>query len=355
MTRRVKRGDTAPQLGIVGAGDDRAVERHLVGEVDEGLLQVGEAAVVLQVLAVDVGDHRNRRRQLQERAVALVGLRPPCTRRGRAARCCRRRSAGRRSPRSDRGRRARARARSSTSCVVLPCAPATAMPKRSRISSASISARGITGIAARAGLRHLGVVGLDRRRDTTTSASPTWPASWPTCTVTPSDSPADRSPPTPRVRAADARSRGWPAARRCRSCRCRRCRRSECARVLPSTSRVHLAQCRSDCTARRDPGRAERRAAAGRHAVARARASARQRRAPSAGQARAGQVALARAPPPRRAAAERLGVLPLVIVGRRSAAARESPAVPDAVSSASVVAPARHTTRSACFISRSMS
>ena len=42
-------------------------------------------------------------------------------------------------------------ARSSTSAIievvlVLPCAPATAMPNRRRINSASISARGITGI-----------------------------------------------------------------------------------------------------------------------------------------------------------------------------------------------------------------
>ncbi len=45
-------------------------------------------------------------------------------------------------------------ARSSTSAtidvvVVLPCAPATAMPERSRISSASISALGITGMRRR--------------------------------------------------------------------------------------------------------------------------------------------------------------------------------------------------------------
>ena len=49
--------------------------------------------------------------------------------------------------------------------VVLPCAPAIAMPNRSRISSASISARGITGIAARARLGDLGVAAADRRRD----------------------------------------------------------------------------------------------------------------------------------------------------------------------------------------------
>ena len=46
-------------------------------------------------------------------------------------------------------------ARSSTSAtievvLVLPCAPATAIPNRSRINSASISARAITGIRRRA-------------------------------------------------------------------------------------------------------------------------------------------------------------------------------------------------------------
>ncbi len=63
-----------PQPLVVGARDDRAVERHLVGERDERLLQVLEIAVALQVLLVDVGDDGHRRRQLQERAVALVGL-----------------------------------------------------------------------------------------------------------------------------------------------------------------------------------------------------------------------------------------------------------------------------------------
>ena len=52
----------------------RAVERHLVGEVDERLLQVVEAAVVLEVLVIDVRHHRNRRQQLQERPVAFVRL-----------------------------------------------------------------------------------------------------------------------------------------------------------------------------------------------------------------------------------------------------------------------------------------
>ena len=46
--------------------------------------------------------------------------------------------------------------------VVLPCVPATAMPCRSRISSASISARGTTGMRLRARRADLRVVGLHR-------------------------------------------------------------------------------------------------------------------------------------------------------------------------------------------------
>ena len=69
-------------------------------------------------------------------------------------------------------------ARSSTSAiidvvVVLPCAPATAMLNRSRISSASISARGITGICRRAASPTSGFVGRTADDTTTTSASPT--------------------------------------------------------------------------------------------------------------------------------------------------------------------------------------
>jgi hypothetical protein len=63
------------KIQVVGAGDDGPVERHLVAEVGERLLQFGEAAVALHVLVVDVGDHGDRRPQHQERAIALVGFR----------------------------------------------------------------------------------------------------------------------------------------------------------------------------------------------------------------------------------------------------------------------------------------
>ena len=50
------------------------VERDLVHEVGERGVQRLERAVVIEVLGVDVRDDADRRRELEERAVALVGL-----------------------------------------------------------------------------------------------------------------------------------------------------------------------------------------------------------------------------------------------------------------------------------------
>jgi hypothetical protein len=49
-------------MRVIGAAHDRTVERHLVGEVDERLLQRAEAAVALEVFVIDVGNHSNRRK-----------------------------------------------------------------------------------------------------------------------------------------------------------------------------------------------------------------------------------------------------------------------------------------------------
>ena len=54
--------------------DGGAVERHLVDEGDERVADGVEGAVVIEVLGVDRGDHGDRRRELEERAVGLVGL-----------------------------------------------------------------------------------------------------------------------------------------------------------------------------------------------------------------------------------------------------------------------------------------
>ena len=75
----------AAQHGIVVAGHDNSVERHAIHEFEEGAFDVLQVAIAIHVLAVDVGDDRNDRRELQKRAVTLVGLgdeilRPPQSR-----------------------------------------------------------------------------------------------------------------------------------------------------------------------------------------------------------------------------------------------------------------------------------
>ena len=70
--------------------------------------------------------------------------------------------------------------------VVLPWVPAMAMPRLKRISSASISARGTTGMRSRCAATSSGLSALIALEITTTSASPTWAAAWPWCTLAPS-------------------------------------------------------------------------------------------------------------------------------------------------------------------------
>ena len=61
--------------GVVEAQHRAAVEGDLVHEAEEGLLDVGEVAVGVEVLAVDVRDDGHGGGELQERAVGLVRLR----------------------------------------------------------------------------------------------------------------------------------------------------------------------------------------------------------------------------------------------------------------------------------------
>ena len=56
------------------AADDETVKRHALHEVEEGAADVAHVAVAIHVLAVNVGDDRDNRGQLQKRAIALVGL-----------------------------------------------------------------------------------------------------------------------------------------------------------------------------------------------------------------------------------------------------------------------------------------
>ena len=66
--------DDRLHLGMVDAEQGRAVEGHVLDELDEGVLHLLEAAIMIEMLGIDVGDHRDRAVEPQEAAVALVGL-----------------------------------------------------------------------------------------------------------------------------------------------------------------------------------------------------------------------------------------------------------------------------------------
>jgi len=61
-------------VGLVNAQNCRAVKRHAVDELNEGILDVLERGVLVQVLAVNGRHHCDDRRKHQEAAVALVGF-----------------------------------------------------------------------------------------------------------------------------------------------------------------------------------------------------------------------------------------------------------------------------------------
>ena len=53
--------------GVVNTKHRQPIERQLVNELDEGLLQTAElAAVSFQVVRIDVGDHGHERHQMQK-------------------------------------------------------------------------------------------------------------------------------------------------------------------------------------------------------------------------------------------------------------------------------------------------
>ena len=131
---------------LVEAEHGRAVERHLVHEGEEGRADRVEVGVVVEVLGVDGGDHRDGRRELEERAVGLVGL-------GHEELALAEPRVGAEAVDAPAhhhgGIEARPRRAPPPPCevvVVLPWVPAMAMPYLSRISSASISARAMTGM-----------------------------------------------------------------------------------------------------------------------------------------------------------------------------------------------------------------
>ena len=71
-TRRVICGITAHRSASSAHTPPRAVERHLVGELDEGLLQVRESAVTFEMFVIDIRNHRYRRKQFQKRSIAFI-------------------------------------------------------------------------------------------------------------------------------------------------------------------------------------------------------------------------------------------------------------------------------------------
>ena len=73
VARRLRR--QRRDFGIVDAQHRQSVERQAVQELGERRLHAGEvAAVVLQMIRIDIGDDRDQRIQAQEAAVALVRL-----------------------------------------------------------------------------------------------------------------------------------------------------------------------------------------------------------------------------------------------------------------------------------------
>ena len=144
------------------------------------------------VVELDVRDHADLRRELEERAVGLVGLDDePLARAVRGVRARGRCSPGRRSspPMTNVG----SQPSDSSACaaidavVVLPCVPAIAIVRRRRLSSPSSAPRWISrSPRSRAGARS-GFARADRRRDDELDvvAGGTLAASWPTSAAIP--------------------------------------------------------------------------------------------------------------------------------------------------------------------------
>ena len=59
---------------MVDAEQGGAVEGHVLDELDIGVLDRVEAAIMVEMLGIDVGHDRDRAVEPQEAAVALVGL-----------------------------------------------------------------------------------------------------------------------------------------------------------------------------------------------------------------------------------------------------------------------------------------
>src|SRR5579884_1619151 len=65
-------GEDLLDVFIFNAEDRRAIERNFIDELGEGVLNIGESRVMIQMLAVDVGDYGDDGRELKKRSVAFV-------------------------------------------------------------------------------------------------------------------------------------------------------------------------------------------------------------------------------------------------------------------------------------------
>src|SRR3546814_2078448 len=73
MRRSDARNDRL-HLGVIETEHRGAIKGHILDELDEGGLDRVEAAIMVEMFRIDVGDDRDRAVEAQEAAVALVGL-----------------------------------------------------------------------------------------------------------------------------------------------------------------------------------------------------------------------------------------------------------------------------------------
>src|SRR3546814_5238354 len=59
---------------MVEAEHRGAIEGHILDKLDEGVLDCVEAAIMVEMFGIDVGDDRDRAIEAKEAAVALVGF-----------------------------------------------------------------------------------------------------------------------------------------------------------------------------------------------------------------------------------------------------------------------------------------
>ena len=64
----------AAQQGIVVADHDHSVEGDVIHKIQESAFDVAHVAIAVHVFAIDVGDDGENWRELEKRAVTLVGL-----------------------------------------------------------------------------------------------------------------------------------------------------------------------------------------------------------------------------------------------------------------------------------------